>query len=111
MGPTVEASHNAAADLALKALADSGVKIGAQPQQKVAKDGAASESKNATGPRTLVSVNAKKKQKAAAAAANAAASAAATATTAENGNTTAANSVSNGREVVVDEKANNDLKS
>ena len=103
VGPTVEASHNAAADLALKALADSGVKIGAQPQQKVAKDGAASESKNATGPRTLVSVNAKKKQKAAAAAANASAAA---------GNATAAKSVSiNGREAVVDAKAKDDLKS
>ena len=115
MGPTVEASHNAAADLALKALADSGVKIGSQ-KQKDATEGAGgsstAEPKNTSGPRTLVSVNAKKKQKAAAAAANAAASAAAaTATTAGNGNTTAANSVSNGREVVVDEKAKNDLKS
>ena len=110
MGPTVEASHNAAADLALKALADSGVKIGSQ-KQKDATEGAGgsstAEPKNTSGPRTLVSVNAKKKQKAAAAAANAAASAAA----AGNGNTTAANSVSNGREVVVDEKAKNDLKS
>ena len=34
VGPTVEASHNAAADLALKALADSGVKIGSSPQQQ-----------------------------------------------------------------------------
>ena len=64
--------------------------------------------RNSSGqPRTLVSVNAKKKQKAAAAAA-AAANAAATAASAVAGNS---NSVSNGREVVVDEKAKEDLKS
>lgn len=101
----MEASHNAAAGLALKALADSGVKIGSQPQPKqAATDGGG---KSATsGPRTLVSVNAKKKQKAAAAANAVAATPKAAA--ADN---TAPNSVSNGRDVVVDDKAKDDLRS
>ena len=109
----MEASHNAAADLALKALADSGVKIGSQPQPKqAATDGGGNGA--SSGPRTLVSVNAKKKQKAAAAAAAAASAVAAAPAAAipmaaaEN---TAPNSVSNGRDVVVDDKAKDDLRS
>ena len=107
----MEASHNAAADLALKALADSGVKIGSQPKQ-AAPDGSGKSA--SSGPRTLVSVNAKKKQKAAAAAAAAASAVAAVPApatpTAVAGNT-APNSVSNGRDVVVDDKAKDDLRS
>ena len=108
MGPTVEASHNAAADLALKALADSGVKIGS-PQQRKKKEAESKNASSSSSPRTLVSVNAKKKQKAAAAAA-----ANATVTSSSVGNSTEAStakSVSNGREVVVDEKVKDDLKS
>ena len=103
----MEASHNAAADLALKALADSGVKIGSQPQPKQAATDGGGKSAS-SGPRTLVSVNAKKKQKAAAAAAAASAVAATPKAAAEN---TAPNSVSNGRDVVVDDKAKDDLRS
>ena len=105
----MEASHNAAADLALKALADSGVKIGS-PQQRKRKEAESKNASSSSSPRTLVSVNAKKKQKAAAAAA----AANATVTSSSVGNSTEAStakSVSNGREVVVDEKVKDDLKS
>ena len=107
----MEASHNAAADLALKALADSGVKIGSQPKQAATDGGGKSAT---SGPRTLVSVNAKKKQKAAAAAAAAASAvvaAPAAATPIAAAENSAPKSVSNGRDVVVDDKAKDDLRS